>query len=79
MNYENYFKDLLESIPDYSKNMLLLFLLQNIKNLLLVIGFSESSINRLNLEFKNILTEQFEEFLHFVKNEADSIIESFLN
>ena len=32
MKYENYFKDLFESIPDYSKIVLLLFLIQNDKD-----------------------------------------------
>ena len=34
MNYENYFKDIFESIPDYRKIVLLIFLIQNDKNLL---------------------------------------------
>ena len=38
-----------------------LFLIKNDKDLLLEIGFSERDINRLNLEFKNILKEQHEE------------------
>ena len=29
MNYENYFKDMFESIPDYRKTVLLLFLFKN--------------------------------------------------
>ena len=57
---KNYFKDLFESLPDYKKVVLTIFLIQNIKNLLKEIGFSKSDINRLNLEFKNILSEQHE-------------------
>ena len=34
MSYENYFKDMFESIPDYRKIVLLIFLFQNDKNLL---------------------------------------------
>ena len=49
MNYENYFKDLFESIEDYRKIVLLIFLIKNDKNLLLEIGFSERDINHLNL------------------------------
>ena len=52
MNYENYFKEMFNSIPDYRKTVLLKFLIQNDKNLLLEIGFSEHDINRLNLELK---------------------------
>ena len=45
MNYENYFKDMFEYIPDYRKMVLLKFLIQNDKNLLKEIGFSENDIN----------------------------------
>ena len=57
----NYFKDLFESIPDYRKIVLLMFLIKDDKNLLKEIGFSKSDINLLSLEFKNILLEQHEE------------------
>ena len=40
MNNENYFIDMFESIPDYRKIVLLIFLIQNDKNLLTEIGFS---------------------------------------
>ena len=79
MNYENYFKDIFESIPDYRKIVLLIFLIQNDKNLLKEIGFSERDINLLNLEFKNILLEGYEEYLNYIKNEEESDIEKFLN
>ena len=79
MNYENYFKDIFESIPDYRKIVLLIFLIQNDKNLLKEIGFSERDINLLNLEFKNISLEGYEEYLDYIKNEEESVIEKFLN
>ena len=79
MNYENYFKDLFESIPEYRKIVLLIFLIQNDKNLLQEIGFSKNDINRLNIEFKNILLEQNEELMDFIKNEEESILERILN
>ena len=41
MNYENYFKDLFESIPDYRKIVLVIFLIQNEKDLLRDYGFSK--------------------------------------
>ena len=68
-----------ESIPDYEKIVLIIFLLQNDKNLLKEIGFSKSDINRLNLEFKNILLEEYEDYLDYIKNEEESVIEKFLN
>ena len=75
----NYFKDLFESIPDFKKIVILRFLIQNDKNLLHEIGFSERDINHLKLEFKNILIDQHEEYLDYVKNEEESILEKFLN
>ena len=79
MNNSNYFKDLLESIPDYRKIVFLVFFIQNDKNLLKEIGFSKNDINLLNLEFKNILLEGYEEYLDYIKNEEESVIEKFLN
>ena len=79
MNNENYFKDIFESIQDYKKIVLLIFLIQNDKNLLNEIGFSKNDINRLNIEFKNILLEQNEEYLDYIRNEEESILEKFLN
>ena len=79
MNYENYFKDIFESIEDYKKRIILIFLIQNDKNLLEEIGFSKNDIDRLSLEFKNILIKQHEEYLSYIKNEEESIIEKILN
>ena len=79
MNNSNYFIDMFESIPDYRKIVLLIFLIQNDKNLLKEISFSQRDINLLNLEFKNILMEGFEDYLDYIKNEEESILEKFLN
>ena len=79
MNNSNYFKDMFESITVYKKIVLLIFLIQNDKNLIKEIGFSKKDINLLKLEFKNILLEEFEIFLDHVKNEEESILEKFLN
>ena len=76
--YMKYFKDLFQSVPDYRKIVLIIFLIQNDKNLLKETGFSKSDINLLNLEFKNILLEQHEEYLDFVENQDESILEKFL-
>ena len=61
------------------KIVLLIFLIQNDKNLLKEIGFSKNDINLLNLEFKNNLIEQNEEYYTYVKNQEESIIERILN
>ena len=79
MNNENYFKDIFESMSNYRKIVLLIFLIQNDKNLLREIGFSQHNINLLNLEFKNILLEEFDNYLDYIKNEEESILENFLN
>ena len=63
MDNINYLKDKFESIIDYKKIVLLIFLIQNDINLLNEIRFSKNDINQLNLEFKNILIEQNEDFL----------------
>ena len=41
--------------------------------------FLKDDILRLNLEFKNILMEQNEEYLDYIKNEEESIVEKLLN
>ena len=79
MNNVNYFKDMFESITDYRKIVLLIFLIQNDKNLLKEIGFSKNDINLLNVEFKNILLEEFENYLDYIKDQEESILEKFLN
>ena len=79
MDKENYFKDLFESIHDYRKIVIILILIQNDKDLLLELGFSERDINRLNEEFKNIIIEQHEEYLDYVKDQEESVLERFLN
>ena len=79
MNNLNYFKELFEPITDYGKIVLLMFLINNDKNLLKEIGFGKENINRLTIELKNILLEEYENYLDYIKNEEESIIEKFLN
>ena len=79
MDNKKYFKDIFESIHDYKKIVLLIFLIQNDKNLLKEIGFSKNDINLLYLEFKNILIEQNEDFLSYIKNQEESVIEKILD
>ena len=75
----NYFKDLFESIPDYRKIVLIIFLIQNDKNLLKGIGFNKNDINLLNLECENILLEQHKKYLDYIKNEEESLIDKFFD
>ena len=79
MNNSTYFRDKFESLPNYRKVVLLIFLIQNDKNLKKEIGFAKAAINNLNLEFKNILLEEYEDYLDYIKNQEESILEKFLN
>ena len=79
MNNSKYFKDIFNSITDYRKIVLLIFLIQNDKKFLKEIGFSKNDINLLNLEFKKIILEEFADYLPYIKNEEESIIERILN
>ena len=54
MDNVNFFKDLFESIPDYKKIVLLMFLIINDVNLLYECGFLKGDINFLYKEFKKI-------------------------
>ena len=56
-----------------------MFLIINDKNLLKEIGFSKNNINQLSLYFKNILLEEYENYLDYIKNEEESVIEKFLH
>ena len=73
------FKHLFESIPDYKKVVLLIFLIKNDVNLLYECGFLKGDIHYLYKEFKNILLELNEEYVDHIKNEEGSIIEKILN
>ena len=79
MNYENYFKDIFESLLDYRKIELLMLLIKDDKNLIKEVGFSKVDINQLSLYFKIILLEEYENYLDYIKNQEESVIEKFLN
>ena len=63
MNNVNYFTDLFESIPDYKKIVLSMFLIKNLVNFLYERVFLKSDINFLYKEFQNILIELNEDYL----------------
>ena len=79
MNFENYFKDPLESLPDYKKIAFLMFLIKTDVDFLKECGFWKNDINRLSLELKNSLLKQNEDFSDYNKNEEESNIEKILN
>ena len=61
------------------KNSFIIFLIQNDENLLKESGYSKNDINRLNFEFKNISIEGHEDFLSYIRNQEESIIEKISN
>ena len=79
MNIVKYFTDLFDSIPDYKKIVLLLFLIKNGVNLLDECEFLKGDINFLDEEIKNILLELNEDYLDHIKNQEEAIIEMILN
>ena len=71
--------NLLESIPDYRKIVLLMFLIKTDADLLGECGFWKNGINLLSIEFKNIFLEQNKNYLDYIKNEGESKNEKILN
>ena len=55
-----------------------MFLIRNDVNFLYECGFLKGDINFLYKEFKNILLEMNEDYLDYIKNEEESIIERIL-
>ena len=79
MDNVNYFNDMTESIADYRKIVLIMFLIKNDVNLLYECGFLKSDLHYLYKKYKNILLELNQEYLDCIKNEEESIIEKTLN
>ena len=79
MDNVNYFKDLFESIPNYKKIVLLMFIIKNDVNFFSECGFLKGDINFLYKEFKNLLLELNEDYLDHIKNQEQSMIEKILN
>ena len=77
MNHIIYFTDLFESIPDYRKIVLLMFLIKNDVNFLYECGFLRGDIKFLYKEFYKILLELNEDYLDHIKNQEESIFENF--
>ena len=67
MNYENFFKDLFGSEADYRKRVLLMVLIKNYADLPTECGYLKKVNNRSNKKFINILLEQNEDYLNYIK------------
>ena len=79
MNNVKHFEDLSESILDYRKLVLLMFVIRNEVNLLYECGFMKGDIHYLYKNFKIFLLELNEEYLDNIKNQEKSVLEKFLN
>ena len=79
MNNVNYYTDFFESISDFKKVVLLLFLIKSDVYFLYEYGFLRGDVNLLYKEFKNILLELNEEYLDNIKNQEESLLEKSLN
>ena len=79
MNHVNYGRIFFESIEDFRKTVLLMFSFKFDNDLSTECGFLKDDINHLPKEGKNILIEQNEEYLYFIKNAGESIFEGILN
>ena len=54
-----------------------MFLIKNVNDLLRECGFLKDVINHLRNEYKNLLLEQNEEYLAYMKDQEESISEKF--
>ena len=75
----NYFKDLLESIHDYRKIILLCFIIKQDINILKEFGMSEDFVNKLYKEFKNTAEKELDNYNSHLKNLEEAIIEKILD
>ena len=75
----NYFKDLLESIHDYRKIILLCFITKQDFNILKELGMSENFINKLYNQFKKISEKELDNYNSHIKSLEESVIEKILN
>ena len=74
MDLLNYSKDMFESIPDFRKINLLMFIIEKRDNLIRILVL-ESDINRFFEQLKKILNEGNEDYLDYIKIKEESIDE----
>ena len=73
----NFFKDLLESIPNYRKIVLLVFLIENDYDLLKGVGFSKNDSIQLSLEFKIFCMKNLKTILNILKIKKKVLLKRF--
>ena len=75
----SYFKDLLKSIKDYRKIVLLIFIIKQDNGILLKSRLSQKFIGKLYGGCKKVLNNEIEEYNNHIKNFEESILEEFNN
>ena len=78
MDHVECFEIIFESIPDYRKTVLLMFLIKNDVDILHECGFLENDFTHLCKEFEKTLIEQNEQNTDFIETEEESVIEEIL-
>ena len=74
----NYFKDMLESIPNYRKIILLCFIIKRDDVILREFGLSDDFIEKLYNDCKQIMISDMDQYFSHIKNLEESIIEKIL-
>ena len=74
----NYFKDMLESIPNYRKIILLCFIIKRDDVILREFGLSDDFIEKLYNDCKQIMISDMDQNFSHIKNLEESIIEKIL-
>ena len=71
----NYFKELLKSIHDYDKIILLIFIIKKDNDVLLESGMSQKFIDKLYNGCKKVLNNEIDDYNDHIKNLEESILE----
>ena len=74
----NYFKDMLESIPNYRKIILLCFIIKRDDVILREFGLSDDFIEKLYNDCKQIMISDMDQYFSHIENLEESIIEKIL-
>ena len=74
----NYFKDKLESIPNYRKIILLCFIIKRDDVMLKEFGLSDIFIKKLYIDCEQIIISDMYQYYSHIKNLEQSIIEKIL-
>ena len=71
----NYFKDLLKSINDYAKIILLIFIIEKDCNVLNEAGLSDDFIDKFYKRCTKVLNQELDNYNDHIKNLEESILE----